>query len=146
MIYNVLTLADEDGWWLFILYAFKWWGGIGAGSERHWWSLIRWVRIMNRVRLGSPEARKTKWSFCPENITYTHVFQPAFTVVLNPNFFSNHGTWEEPVTSWPQHLLYWDWVVSVTKTGGFWEPVRGIANGGSWVVIHRMEHSPLSHS
>ena len=30
------------------------------------------------------------------------------------------------------------WVVSITKTRGFWDPVRGMANGGSWVVIHMM--------
>ena len=36
----------------------------------------------------------------------------------------------------------WKWVVSITKTGGFWEPVKGIVNEGSGVVIHMMEHPP----
>ena len=73
------------------------------------------------------------------------MFQPAFPVVLNAIFLNTHahGTYEGPVTSWTQFLLYWDWVVSFTKTGGFWEPVRGITNGGSWVVIHMMEHPPV---
>ena len=41
-------------------------------------------------------------------------------------------------------LLHYDekYLELITKTGGFWEPVRGITNGGSWVVIHMMEHPP----
>ena len=54
----------------------------------------------------------------------------------------NTMTWEGPVTIWPQLLLYLKLLVSITTTGGFWVLVRGIANGGCWVVIHMMEYPP----
>ena len=72
----------------------------------------------------------------------SHVFQPAFTIVLNPSFSNTHVGWHGPVTSWPLLLLYWEWVVSITQNGVFWEPVRVITNKGSWVIIHMMEQPP----
>ena len=66
----------------------------------------------------------------------SHVFQPAFTVVLNLTFSTTHGTWKGPVTSWPQLLLYWELVVSITKTRIFWEPEGVFTTEGSSVVIH----------
>ena len=40
-----------------------------------------------------------------QNSISPHVFQPAFSVVLNPSFLNTHASWEGPVTSWTLLLL-----------------------------------------
>ena len=63
-----------------------------------------------------------------------HCFRPAITVVLNVTFLNTNGTFKGPVTSWSKFLLitlWWNVPERMTKTGDFWGPVKGIANGGS---------------
>ena len=97
------------------------------------------------------------------NFTTFNWYWTNYVTILKSIFFAYHKTcisasfccpncyifkhpWDlrrNSVTIWPKLLLYWQWVDSLIKTGGFWEPVRGIPYGGSWVVIHMMEHSPV---
>ena len=104
--------------------------------------LNTWVQTgtYGRTLLVTQRRHTYSVSLVLAQLEYTCVL-PAFTVVLlNPSFFNTHVSWQGPVTSSPLLLLYWEWVVSITKTGVFWEPVMVITSGGSWVIIHMGGH------
>ena len=94
-----------------------------ARAQAHAWQARAWTRVQARAQARA----QANDALCFNDLA-AHVLQPDFTVIFRPTFSNTHVTWEEPVTSWPQLFLYWDWVVSITIFLFFYL-VRGITNG-----------------
>ena len=132
----------------------KWYGTQTTNWLRHNDAYRKYTNVKQSVAPHSSQTtiatRKnviailTCWSWPPCMTVFPHVFTNSIYYGLIVKNSPNLSEWElQPVTCWSKFLpitLRWKVPVSFTKTGGFWEPVRGIMNGGSWVVIHMMEH------
>ena len=84
---------------------------------------------------------------------WSHAFQPAFYCCLKSQILNIHGSWQWSVTSWLQLLLFWEGIVSITKSGvsdGQWrflsgQPYEGAPSTGLSLKYPRMTLWEICH-